>query len=551
MKDIFRAIRSTSQISIGALVGYTILSILSGLAGFAFIALVNQLIAQAIKGGVPTDDPTYLGMFAGLIAVFFISRRWLAGGIIKLSQRIYWNTRMEVIRLLIRAPYRDVKRQKAEVFSTLTQDVGNITQASILVIDFITSVVLIVACLVYMAFISLSLFGISALAILLGIGLYQVMANASTRRFNRARDLEGNFMDAFNSVLRGAKEIQMAPSKGRSIYKNKIVPVSNDAFDNNKKAYIGFLNSQLIGQLLFYALITFILLYAGAWLGTSTTVSIGFVFVLLYILGPIGTVMMVIPVMSRALISVQRMQALRTNLESKVKPEAESKLPSQEAFQNLSYEDYGFSYGPGQFEVGPIEFSIDKGQVVFIYGGNGSGKTTFMNALISLYAPTSGGVRLNGEALDPKEVEAFRSLFSVVFGDFYLFDEFYGFEDFDKEKASAYLKIFEIEDKVEMEEKGFSSIDLSTGQRKRLALIAALLEERPILVLDEWAADQDPHFRKRFYTEIIPMLKAEGRTILAITHDDAYYHCADELYRMEYGKLVRQQELQLGQPVLD
>ena len=132
-----------------------------------------------------------------------------------------------------------------------------------------------------------------------------------------------------------------------------------------------------------------------------------------------------------------------------------------------------------------------------------------------------------------------------------MFEKVHSFEDFDKEKASAYLKIFEIEDKVEMEEKGFSSIDLSTGQRKRLALIAALLEERPILVLDEWAADQDPHFRKRFYTEIIPMLKAEGRTILAITHDDAYYHCADELYRMEYGKLVRQQELQLGQPVLD
>ena len=97
--------------------------------------------------------------------------------------------------------------------------------------------------------------------------------------------------------------------------------------------------------------------------------------------------------------------------------------------------------------------------------------------------------------------------------------------------------MFEMKEKVEMTDQGFTTTDLSTGQRKRLAIIAAILEEKPILVLDEWAADQDPYFRKKFYTELLPLIKDMGHSIIAVTHDDKYYSYADKLYKMEYGRL--------------
>jgi putative ATP-binding cassette transporter len=140
-------------------------------------------------------------------------------------------------------------------------------------------------------------------------------------------------------------------------------------------------------------------------------------------------------------------------------------------------------------------------------------------------------------------------MFAVVFSNFFLFDELACADNCDMEKFKRYLQVFELEGKVELQDGRFSTTDLSTGQRKRLALIAALLEEKPVLVLDEWAADQDPHFREKFYMDIIPLLKKEGITLIAITHDDKYYHCADKLFRMDYGKL-RMERMANLEPVI-
>ena len=192
---------------------------------------------------------------------------------------------------------------------------------------------------------------------------------------------------------------------------------------------------------------------------------------------------------------------------------------------------------------------MTKGDIIFVYGGNGSGKTTFIHSIIGLLNFQEGQLFFNGIYLTEDNRVEYKSLFAVVFNEFYLFDEFYGNKKFNTSRANELLKIFEMEQKVKIVEKGFSVTNLSTGQRKRLAIIAAILEEKPILVLDEWAADQDPYFRKKFYTEIIPLLKKDGFTIIAITHDDRYYNCADKLYKMEFGKLYDETHLIINENI--
>ena len=533
---MFKQIKMLTKISNFTIIGYSILSIILGISGFAFIVLVNAIIELLINNK-DFDRSTYLILFIGVIILFLVSRRLLSGGIIHLSQDIFWNIRKAVIEGILQSPIKKIKENKDQIYSSLTIDVGNITTGSLMLIDFISAIIIVISCLVYMAYISISLFLVSFAVICIAAGVYIFRSKGNHMKFKISRDLEKNFIGLFNSILNGSKEIKMNPIIGKKI-NTKIGGVMNTAKSNDKGAFIGYLNNQVTGQVLFYLLISFIILYSSTLFDVSVESSISYIFVLLYLLGPLGMVMMVFPVMNRTIISLDKLVKLMNELKDQNGGNLDhQELDTDMNFDRLEYKDYAFSYGENLFSVGPINLTIDKGEVVFIYGSNGSGKTTLFNTLLNIYEPNNGTVTLNEETISIEHLLSFKGLFSPVFSDFYLFDEMYGVNEIDINQANEYLKIFEIDEKVIIENNKFSTIDLSTGQRKRLALINAILEKKPILVLDEWAADQDPIFRQKFYEEIVPYLVGKGFTIIAITHDDKYYSCADKLFKMEYGQL--------------
>ncbi|MEO1627993.1 MAG: cyclic peptide export ABC transporter, partial [Bacteroidota bacterium] len=473
---------------------------------------------------------------------------------IELSQRLYWRLRMEILQLLLRADYQQLYRKENKIHSALLYDIGALVQASLSIIEFMTSSVIVLACLIYMASLSVSLFAITLLTASSGILVYNIRARHHNRQFEITRDLEDGFMKKFNDLLYGFKEVYMDRRKGTEIMDRHIRGIAKRAYDNNTKAYIGFLNNQITGTVLFYLLIASIMLFFSIWLEIEAATTVSFLFILLYLLSSIETIMVLLPGFARAKISLDRLTGLKSELEGadQVVQEVSHRMSIDE-FENIVMRDIVFAYdgkeGEQSFRIGPIGLEVTKGETLFIYGGNGSGKTTLVYALLGLLKAHSGSIHFNGRRLDAQSFADYKALFSVVFSDFYLFDEIYGKPNFDRSAAQDYLQLFEIDDKVQIVERGFSSIDLSTGQKKRLALISALLEERPLLVLDEWAADQDPHFRKKFYEQIIPQINEKGVSIVAITHDDAYYHCADRLYKMEYGQL-KDESLLLQQQVL-
>ena len=193
------------------------------------------------------------------------------------------------------------------------------------------------------------------------------------------------------------------------------------------------------------------------------------------------------------------------------------------------------------FQLGPIDLSLGRGELVFIAGGNGSGKTTLAKLLVGLYAPATGEVRLNGQPVG--DWEQYRQFFSSVFTDAYLFDRLLGMSGTRLDDgARDYLTRLELGQRVRVESGRFSTTDLSQGQRKRLALLTAYLEDRPVYVFDEWAADQDPRFKEIFYTRLLPELKARGKAVLVISHDDQYFHVADRIVQLDYGKLQEQRK---------
>jgi putative ATP-binding cassette transporter len=129
-------------------------------------------------------------------------------------------------------------------------------------------------------------------------------------------------------------------------------------------------------------------------------------------------------------------------------------------------------------------------------------------------------------------------LFSAIFSDFHLFEKLHGLSAVDPERVNALLRLMEISDKTAFSEGHFTNTHLSTGQRKRLALVVSYLEDKPIYVFDEVAADQDPQFRRYFYETLLPELKSAGKTVVVVSHDDRYFQAGDRVLQMDYGKLV-------------
>lgn len=493
-------------------------------------------------GGVPqVISKEYLIAFSLIILFFIWCRRELSLTSIRLSLRISWNLRKQIISQVLDSNYRQLSARIMGIRAAILSDVNALTNASLGIINFSIAVIMSISCFVYLATISLSLFAITLVVSAAGIAVYYFSSKANTDSLQKTRRLENEFQSSLNDVLHGFKEIYMDPKKGKYIFENKICTTAAESYSHNLEALTGFNNNQVIGQLLFYVLITAVLLIFSVLLKITVASIVSYTFTLLYLLGSIETIMVQLPVLMRAGVAADQLSKLKSELESyKISNPVPERSMSKDLFECLEINDLQFGYagGDGDFTIRPSSMTINKGDLIFIYGGNGSGKTTFIYSILGLLPPTGGEIKLNGNVVTPRDYPVYKSLFSIVFSDFYLFDEIPGEFHGNLEKWQHYIRLFELEDKVSMEGRRFTTTKLSTGQRKRLALIAALMEDKPILIIDEWAADQDPYFRRKFYTEVLPILHENGTTILAITHDDKYYHCADKLFKMEEGRLT-------------
>jgi putative ATP-binding cassette transporter len=273
----------------------------------------------------------------------------------------------------------------------------------------------------------------------------------------------------------------------------------------------------------------------------------GYILALLYMMAPLEVILNSLPAFGRAKIAIDKIEKIGLSLSIKSDTKMSVAKPAaNDSWQQVELVEITHSYyregENSHFTLGPISISFRPGEVVFLAGGNGSGKTTLAKLLTGLYVPESGEIRLNGKAVNDETREQYRQLFSAVFSDFYLFDKLLGLESPELDAQSRhYIAQLQLEHKVKVTDGVLSTTDLSQGQRKRLALLTAYLEDRPFYIFDEWAADQDPLFKDIFYLSLLPELKAKGKTVLVITHDDRYFYLADRLIKLNYGQIEHQE----------
>jgi putative ATP-binding cassette transporter len=247
--------------------------------------------------------------------------------------------------------------------------------------------------------------------------------------------------------------------------------------------------------------------------------------------------------LARANVALNGLYDLEAELDNAVHLQRKSFITTPpDVFNTIKFSDITFHYTDKHketlFSISPTNLNIQHGELLFIVGGNGSGKSTLLKLLVGLYYPATGSIYIDDEKVDQDNYQSYRELFAIIFTDFHLFDKLYGLQDVDEGQVKDLLKLMELNKKTKYVDGKFSHLDLSTGQKKRLAFISTVLENKQIYIFDELAADQDPRFKKHFYEEILLDLKQQGKTVIAVTHDDHYFHVADRILKMEYGELV-------------
>lgn len=515
------------------------LGMLGGLSVTALLATINS----ALHNESGLTQGLVLG-FAGLCLMALLSTILSDIGSNYVGQHIIAKLRRELGEKVLAAPIDQIERYRSHrLIPVLTHDVDTISDFAFAFAPLAVSLTVTLGCLGYLASLSWPMFLVMLVAIGLGTTLQFVARAWGMRGFEAAREAEDDLQKHYNAIAEGAKELRIHRPRRQRMFLHGIRNTANRICDTQIRSINTFVIAKSLGSMLFFVVIGLALALQSWWPSADKTVMSGFVLVLLYMKGPLEHLIGTLPIISKAQIAFRRIAELSKQFSS---PEPHLLLDDQSQpttpvhSLELNQVSYSFAPVPGSepFRLGPVNVRINQGDIVFIVGENGCGKTTLIKLLLGLYAPQSGSIELNGQAVTAATRDDYRQIFTTIFADYYLFDDVIQGDKPVPEDAGRYLKRLEIDHKVSIREGVFSTTDLSTGQRKRLALVSAWLEERPVLVFDEWAADQDPTFRRIFYTELLPDLKRLGKTIIVISHDDRYFDSADQLIRLQAGKVV-------------
>lgn len=514
------------------------LSSFVGLLTTIIIANVNEAAGAAAKH--ESNLLSFLA-FIFLILAFIFSIKKATVSNVSNSQILIHKFKIRVIREVFNASLATLdKVGKVEILQVLGRDAQTISSSLQSLVVFINSVASIVFISLYIAFISFPSFLAISLCIagVLFFGFRHL--NKSGSEIYAAWQGEAETHRLFSDFLHGYKEIKMNSERAKDI-SYEVVSESRKASHAKAASMIntlGFFNYLTTFAYGVLGIVVYVVpVMSDSFSSTITSVITAAIFLLTSVVGIINTVPSLVNANAAARALMELELALKN--EGTQHDGTNQEFPP---FKTLTLSNVSYQYVKdgvsNVFHFGPIDYEFVAGKTYFIRGANGSGKTTLMRLISGLYEPTSGEILLNSEKVMQPVSEGYRENFATVFSDFFLFQKLYGLFSASDEEINEWINVLKLNNKFTIELGKFSDLHFSTGQKKRIALMVALLEKRPILLLDEWAADQDPEFRKLFYLELIPLFKSMGKTIIAITHDDKYFDSADHLLSIDRGVLI-------------
>ena len=461
--------------------------------------------------------------------------------------------RINMYRQIMNAPIVELEKMgSSKLLVAITTDVTRIIVGATMVPNILVNLVTVAGMLAYLLLLSPNVFWFTVWAIVFGVITYQIPMFIGTIYFQRGRAKMDVLQESIRGLIHGTKELKLSKVKRDRYFDEILLASEYDVLHNAKVANTIVSVAGNYGDLLSFFVIGVVAYIFISYYSIGTEALIGAIMALLYISGPVVGILFSMPQIANAKVSYRTIRQIFDTLSKEIASEDIKPIANWDSvrFSRISYRYDG---SEGSFELGPVDLEVFKGEITFIVGGNGSGKSTLCKLMALHYAPTEGEIHFGEVKIDYDSLNSGRQYISAIFSDYYLFDRLLGsLSEVDEELVNRYLSELEIERKVSIQNGRFSTLALSDGQKKRLALLVAFLEDRDIYLFDEWAADQDPVFKQVFYHNILPELKARGKAVVVISHDDRYFSVADQILIMEDGKLIRieRPRLKLHEPLV-
>ncbi len=513
--------------------------LVSGLASAGLLVIINKKLAAA---GGPYE--LLLVGFVGLATLKVLSGMVSMLQLAVLSQEIIIKLVKDITAKILKTPFRALEEKGTpHILTILTDGVLAISWATQSFPAIVKNLAILAGCGVYLAWISPVALGLLIAIVGLGIALYQILNHRALQMNLCAMQQRERVHRSFSALTGGIKELLLHRARREEFLRRDIgetVAAWRNACLEARKQHVW---GDIATQVLLYGLIASVIFLFPFAISLTPEAVTAYVFTLLYMLNPIWAILGSLPSISQGQAALSHFEDLHISLSQKVVnldvPQGPRVATATVELKNLVFTYTGEAAAERGFTLGPLSFELAPGELIFLVGGNGSGKSTFIKVLTGLYVPLAGEIWLNGTRVDGRTIEDYRESFSAVFSDSYVFDRLFGVtvQELD-EVANDYLRMLDLADKVRIHNGTFSTTALSQGQRKRLALVTAYLENRPVYVFDEWAADQDPQYKEVFYTKLLPGLTRQGKAVVVVTHDDRYFYMGHRVIKLQDGQIV-------------
>ena len=513
--------------------------LVSGACNAGLIALINTSLHDT-----RFQRSTLIWIFFGIIFTKITTNAYSQMQLGLLSQKVVSELRERLIRKILVVSLRKLEEiGSSRVAASLIDDVQTITGTMSAMPTMAINAAVLLTGAIYLCWLFPLAFVVVAVAVIIGVVGYRWVVKRGFRFIKQAREFQDLLFGHIRSLTDGIKELKLHRERREAFLDEQVNIATKGLQDNSYRATQHFIAGHAWSQLFLFGAIGWILFGMPRAAGSSPEALTGYLLTFVYMLGPLGMLLNVLPALGRANIAVQKVESLGFSLDSLAPEPANRVVELQKPdWKSLELVDVVHSYHrenqDRHFQLGPVNLSFKPGELVLLLGGNGSGKSSLVKLVAGLYSPEKGQILWDGVAVTEETRDAYRQNFSVIFSDFYLFESLLGLMSHDTDaRARSYLERLQLQHKVQVTNGKLSTTALSQGQRKRLALLTSFLEDRQFYIFDEWASDQDPVFKDIFYREILQELKARGKTVLVITHDDRYVDVADRLFKMEEGRL--------------